>query len=343
MAVNSESEVSEMYRFINIADEINWDSKYIPNTAYTHRIILPILDFIEDSIKRITQDNGEMRAVVGVSGGIDSCLVSWLTANAMEKGLERDSIKEAKLTLNTYFGMSKDDLEYGRRFSRELIEIFPNLDITSQEMDLRPLMRQIDGLSERLVISTRRTKTYPGELATRIINLMTLEYADKTSHCSVDGTNATEIVLGEIVLGAGLECYPLSDFYKSQVFDIAETTKLPKYILDRNPINSTFGIDKVNSYFGQIPKGLDARSVYAVLDPVLYQLHRLKKTPEEVASKLGHSVQFVKNVQDRLTKQKCRRSPPFFNQKNKTTTLERTCKEIPNRKVKKVLADSFLV
>ena len=108
-------------------------------------------------------------------------------------------------------------------------------------------MRAVHEFTDDMVYATEGNKIYPGELATRLIDLTTLEYADKTGHCGVDSTNGSEIVLGEIVLGAGLEFSPISDLYKSQVFDLGELLETPQYILDRNPINSTFGTDKIRN------------------------------------------------------------------------------------------------
>lgn len=183
---------------------------------------------------------------------------------------------------------------------------------------------------------------YPGELATRLIDLVTLEYADKTGHCGVDSTNGSEIVLGEIVLGAGLEYSPISDLYKSQVFDLGEALESPQYVLDRNPINSTFGTDKIKSYFGEIPEGLTAREVYAVLDPVLFHIFDKKMKPQGIAKKLDHSQEFVERVYQRVRNQDHRRKHPYFALNDRRVSLLRTIKDAPNQDFKEYLNGCFL-
>jgi len=202
-------------------------------------------------------------------------------------------------------------------------------------------LRTIHEFTDDMVKVTGARKSYPGELATRFIDMVTLEYADKSRHCGIDSTNGSEVVLGEIVLGAGLEYSPLVDFYKSQVFDIGEQLSMPRYIIDRNPINSTFGTDKINSYFGEIPEGMSARDVYAVLDPVLYHIWDLDMQPGRIARKLGHSQEFIENVYERVRNQDHRREHPFFVVDDKKGKTKRTVKSRPNRDFKKYMSGCF--
>lgn len=339
---NKESDMWKMYRFAEKADEVNWDSRYQPNPEFMRYMIPYILDHSEESIKKVTFKERDLRAVIGLSGGLDSCISAWLVANAMSRGIKRGSSDNGRLVLMTFNGMSQEDLEYGRRFAEDVEKNFRDLDITYVERDIRPLMRSVHEFSDGMVQTTRGTKIYPGELATRLIDLVTLEYADKTGHCGVDSTNGSEIVLGEIVLGAGLEYSPIIDLYKSQVFDLGEALESPQYVLDRNPINSTFGTDKIKSYFGEIPQGLTAREVYAVLDPVLFHIFDKKMKPKGIAKKLGHSQGFVERVYQRVRNQDHRRKHPYFALNDRRISLPRTIKDKPNREFKEYLDGCFL-
>lgn len=260
----------------------------------------------------------------------------------MLRGIKRRSSDNGRLVLMTFNGMSQEDLEYGRRFAEDLERKFENIEIEYAERDIRPLMNSIHGFTDDMVQTTRGTKIYPGELATRLIDLVTLEYADKTGHCGIDSTNGSEIVLGEIVLGAGLEYSPISDLYKSQVFDLGEALESPQYVLDRNPINSTFGTDKIKSYFGEIPEGLTARDVYAVLDPVLFHIFDKKMKPRGIAKKLGHSQGFVERVYQRVRNQDHRRKHPYFALNDRRISLSRTIKDKSNQEFKEYLDSCFL-
>lgn len=339
---NSESDMWKLYRFAEKIDEVNWDARYKPNNIFLEFMIPHMLDHAEKSMKKITFDEKKLRAVIGLSGGLDSCVSGWLIAKAMSRGLNRGSSETGRLVLMTFNGMSQDDLDYGRRLGKDLKEGFPEIDVQYVERDLRPLMRDVHSFTDEMIQQSLGKKVYPGELATRLIDLITLEYADKTSHCGIDSTNGSEIVLGEIVIGAGLEYSPICDLYKSQVFDVGEVLGLPTYIIDRNPINSTFGTDKINSYFGEIPKGLVARDVYAVLDPILFHIFDKKMRPAEIAHKLGHSQKFVERVHQRVRNQDHRRNHPYFALNDKRGIITRTIVDKPNKDFKKYIGNCFL-
>jgi len=342
MTVNKESDMWKLYRFADTADEVNWNARYRPNNEFMSFMLSHMLDYAEKSIKKVTFEEKDLRAVIGLSGGLDSCVSAWLVANAMSRGINRRSSESGRLVLMTFNGMSPEDLEYGRKFGADLKRKFSEIEVRYVERDLRPLMKTIHGFTDDMVQSTEGRKIYPGELATRLIDLVTLEYADKTGHCGVDSTNGSEIVLGEIVLGAGLEYSPISDLYKSQVFDIGELMDIPSYIINRNPINSTFGTDKISSYFGEIPQGLDARAVYAIIDPILFHIFDKKRKPKEIAAKLGHSQEFVKKVYQRIKNQDHRRKHPYFAINDRRVSLIRTIINRPNEDFKQYLDGCFL-
>ena len=339
---SKESDMWKIYRFADKANEVNWSSRYQPNHEFMKFMIPYMLDHAEESIKKVTFEERDLKAVVGLSGGLDSCVSSWLVANTMSRGIKRGSSEKSRLVLMTFNGMSQEDLEYGRRFGVDLEKEFPEIEVKYVERDIRPLMSIIHNFTDDMVHTTNGIKKYPGELATRLIDLVVLEYADKTGHCGIDSTNGSEIVLGETVLGAGLEYYPLSNLYKSQVFDMGELLKVPQYIIDRNPINSTFGTDKVRSYFGEIPNGFSPRDVYSVLDPILFHIFNKKMKPKKIMQKLGHSSEFVERVYKKVKDQDHRRKLPHFAQKNKRIDLTRTISDRPNEDFKLYLDGCFL-
>ena len=210
------------------------------------------------------------------------------------------------------------------------------------EKDLTSVLKGIDSLTDEMVYSLGKEKIYSGELATRLINLITLEVADKSGHCAIDSTNGTEIVLGEFVIGAGCECLPLVDFYKSQVYDIAEIIEIPDFVITRDPINSTFGNNKVKSYFGEIPDGYTARDIYNVLDPILYSLYDKKLEPIAVSKMFGHSLKFVEKVYQRIKNQEHRRKKPWFTVNDRSVKFRRFIKEIDNEEFESYMESSFL-
>ncbi|NOZ81620.1 MAG: hypothetical protein GXO63_00510, partial [Candidatus Micrarchaeota archaeon] len=232
---------------------------------------------------------------------------------------------------------SDEDYYFGRKFAKEIEKEFHDISIRTYEKDFTSVLKGIDSLTDEIVYSLGEEKIYSGELATRLIDLITLEVADKSGHCAIDSTNGTEIVLGEFVIGGGCECLPLVDFYKSQVYDIAEIIGVPEFVIARDPINSTFGSNKIKNYFGEITDNYTSRDVYNVLDPVLYSLYDKKLDPIVVSKMFGHSLKFVKKVYRRIKNQEHRRKIPWFALNDRVVKLERFIKEMDNKELERYL------
>ena len=151
----------------------------------------------------------------------------------------------------------------------------------------------------------------------------------------------TTEVRREFVLGGGGELAPLSSMYKSQVYDLAEILGVPKFVIDRRPINSTFGNDKVLTYFSEVPMGFTARDAYNVLDPSLYLVYRKKYTPKMLVKELGHSQEFSEKIHDVVRKQDHRRAIPYFKFLDRRYYIRRTVTEISNEELREWLESSF--
>jgi NAD+ synthase len=104
----------------------------------------------------------------------------------------------------------------------------------------------------------------------------------------------------------------LGGLYKSEIYEIARILEIPECVIKRRPINSTWANDKVGTYFGEIPEGLTPEEAYQVLDAVLYGLYDLRYTPSRVAIDLGHNLDFVRRVYERIKSQDHRRKIPCF-------------------------------
>lgn len=93
------------------------------------------------------------------------------------------------------------------------------------------------------------------------------------------------------------------DFYKSEVYKIAEMLGVPDYISSRRPAISELGIYDEQLY------GADCY----ILDPVLRRMNWQGKSPEKVAKELGHDVNWLRKIKElRIEGEKGRKYPPFF-------------------------------
>ena len=308
-----EREARKLYRMTDKIEDVNWSSQYLSNIDMARSMLPDIYNFTENAIKTVTYDENSLGAVIGLSGGIDSCVCSSVVAETMQNAVESGHIRDTNLGLINFRGRSKEDTNYSRLFIEYIRSKYPRLKIQYIEQDIIPLLNHINEITDYLLNLTHRKKIYPGELATRLMDLLVLEYADKTGHCAIDSTNKTEVVLGEIVIGAGGEAAILSDFYKTQVYDLAEALAIPDPFIQRRPINSTFATDKVSSYFAEIPTDFTPGDVYRVLDLALFLAYDKKYSSEALSHELGHSEKFTQKLWQRIHSQDHRRVIPSFN------------------------------
>lgn len=304
------------YRFADRFDEVNWRTKYGTDYNFIQGLIPKIHKFLDRSIRAVTFDGDNLSAVIGISGGLDSSLAAWLTAETMRQAKKDKSAKDTRLVLLAFKGTNEEDLAYARKFARVLRAGFDDIKIEYQERDITRLLNEINNCTDGLVISTRSQKVYPGDLPIRLIDCMVLEYANKSGHCSIDSTNRSEVALGELALGTGAECAPVADFYKSQVFDLAEIMGLPEFTLSRQPINSALGCGKIASYFGEVPRDFTPREIYRVLDPVLFSIYDKGYSPAQVAESFGHSTKFTEKIHRWVKSQDYKRQKSSFSFEN---------------------------
>ncbi len=322
------------YPFAYTQEEVNWDARARINTDYMARNVLPdLIDFTADAVKKTTFSDHALKSVVPVSGGLDSCISACLVAETMLHNPNAGN----SLVLVGFNGTNEEDAKYSAQFFRWFKDYATEKGIEKAvqvvSYDIRGLLHCADVNAEEMVHASGRSKVYEGELSTRFLSNLVREFSDRIGHCYVDSTNGSEIIIGELVLGAGGDYSPLVDLYKSQLWTLAEMLAVPLFIRDRPPINSTFGSNKMTTYFRKLPDGMMPQEAYAVLDPVLYGLYDLHRSPRTVARELGHSRSFVERVSKRIEDQKLRRNPPFFAMETRSVRYARNERSDENRKI----------
>lgn len=290
----------DLYRFGHF-DSLNMDAEADPDNEFFENYVLPeLLDYTKEKIHETTYNEDEIRGLVGISGGIDSVTAAELSREVME-----NSEEPSHLSLVGFVGTNSEDERYIRRYlnqfesdeievEKRLLDISDRLD--SIDQDLREISPEHD---------------YPGELPTRLISTYLLEYADRNNCCNIGTTNATEIMLGEFSSGSGSDYNPFADFFKTSIFELADMLEVPEFIIERSPRNSSFGQSKVDSYLEGVPSDVSDREVFAVLDAAIWGLMD-DRSPEEVSNQLGHDLDLIQNLNDRIEEQEPRRESTYF-------------------------------
>jgi NAD+ synthase len=222
------------------------------------------------------------RAVVGLSGGIDSALVARLAVDAV--GASR------------VVGVLLPDALYSDAL-REETEAFG----TSLGIDVRvvPIGPVVDAIRETVPGTTDRTTL--GNVAPRL--RMTVLY---TIARSVDGLvvgtgNKSELLLGYFTKhgDGGVDLLPIGDLYKTEVRELAAQLGLPEAVRTRAP---TAGL-----WEGQTDEG-ELGLPYESIDRILKGLEELRE-PEEIARVTGLPRAEVDRIVARVAHNRHKRRP----------------------------------
>src|ERR1039457_3530820 len=247
------------------------------NVSLLRRILV---DFVREEVGKV----GINKAVLGLSGGIDSALVAYLAAEAL--GPEnvhaftmpyRSSNPESEAHARLVAG------ELGINF--QVIEITPMVDVYFN------LYHDADNIRRGNKMARER---------------MTILY-DQSAACGalVLGTsNKTELLLGYGTLFGDMASAlnPIGDLYKTQVYSLAPAVGLPERVLTKAP-----SADLCAGQSDEDELGMR----YAVVHQVLHLLVDERRTRAEVIA-LGFDPTDVDSIVTRVRGSQYKRRPPVI-------------------------------
>jgi len=239
---------------------------------------------IGEFIRGQLRQAGFERAVLGLSGGIDSALVAYLVAEA----IGADRLLCVLMPYRTSSDASRTDAEeVVRRLgaASELVEISPMVDaFFAAQPDATPLRRGNFMARQRMAVLYDRSVTWGG---------------------LVVGTgNKTESLIGYTTLFGDNACAfnPIGDLYKSQVRQLAAALGVPDAIIRKAP--------SADLWPGQTDED-EAGFSYPVLDRLLFWRVDKRRSLDEMVD-LGFDAATVERV-DRMvaTSEFKRQVPPI--------------------------------
>ncbi len=236
--------------------------------------------FIADGVRKV----GFERVVVGLSGGVDSSLVTALAVSSLGAG----NVVAIFMPYRTSDPQSALDAE----------AVCANLGLVPQTIDITP---QVDAYFER----------YPDADRTRRGNKMARERMSilydhsMAQRALVLGTsNKTELLLGYGTLFGDMASAlnPIGDLYKTQLYELARFLGLPHSVLTKPP--------SADLWVGQSDEEeLGIR--YAVVDEILNLLVDQRRSRAEVVA-LGFDAVDVDGVIARVQRSQYKRRPPVI-------------------------------
>lgn len=236
------------------------------------RVYTELVDFI----KKEVYVTGMKKAVLGLSGGLDSAIVSFLAA----KALGSENVTGILMPYRTSSRSSIDDAMKMVGFTginHKVIEITEAVDtIAKNNMTDPEQLRAV-----RL-----------GNIMARVRMITLFDFSTAHDAIVLGTGNKSEILLGYFTLfGDGANAVnPIGNIYKTSIFQLAEYLGLPESVIKKAPSADLFE--------GQTDEG-EIGFEYRNMDPVLYALFDLKLSIPEVISQ-GHEPELVEFISRRV-------------------------------------------
>ncbi|HEY9076401.1 MAG TPA: NAD+ synthase [Anaerolineaceae bacterium] len=247
-------------------------------TIHTELTRSLLTGFIRSEITRM----GFHRAVIALSGGIDSAVSCLLAVEA----LGAENVLAVRMPYRT---SSADSLEDAQK----VIDLagMPSLTIPITEM-VEPLFARFPDMP-----AMRR-----GNIMARQRMIVIYDQSAAFNGLVVGTGNKTEIMLGYTTLYGDSACAinPIGDLYKTQVRQLASAIGVPQSIISKPP--------SADLWLGQTDEG-ELGFTYAEVDRLLYLLIDQRYTPDECID-AGFSSSFVQAVVERVRRNHFKRVLP---------------------------------
>ena len=245
------------------------------DTALTRRILV---GFIRDQIYKV----GMARAVIGLSGGIDSALSAYLSAEA----LGPENVLALRMPYRASAASSLTDAD----------AVIEALGLRADTVDITPM---VEPLFARFpdMNNVRR-----GNIMARQRMIVLYDQSAAWGGLVMGTSNKTEFLLGYSTIygDSGVALQPLADLYKAQVRQLAAAVGVPPAIIAKPP--------SADLWEGQTDEA-ELGFTYDDVDQVLYLLVDERYTVDEVAAE-GFDAAFVADVWRRVKANHYKRTMP---------------------------------
>lgn len=245
------------------------------NTDLTRQILV---NFVRDQIYK----NGFKRAVIGVSGGIDSSLSTFIATEA----LGPENVLGLRMPYRT---SSEDSL-------RDAGEIIEQLGIQEDMVDITPM---VEPLFERY---PDMDHVRQGNVMARQRMVILYDQSAAFGGLVVGTSNKTEFLLGySTVYGdSAAAMQPIADLYKAQVRQLARAMDVPSSIIEKAP--------SADLWAGQTDED-ELGFSYDTADQLLYLLVDQRYTVDECVDE-GFAKEFVEKIWNRVRRNHYKRTMP---------------------------------
>lgn len=239
-----------------------------------------LVEFLRENFKKA----GFSKAVLGLSGGIDSALVAYLLRDALGK-------ENVLAIMMPYKSSNPDSLNHAKL-------VVEDLKINSKTIEITDM---IDAYFKN---EKEATSLRMGNKMARERMSILFDYSSKENALVVGTSNKTEIYLGYSTQFGDSACAlnPIGDLYKTNVWDLSRYLKIPNELIEKKP-----SADLWEGQTDEQEMGL----TYKEADQVLYRMLEENKTVEEVLAE-GFNKDLVDNIVRRMNRSEYKRRMPLI-------------------------------
>ena len=239
-----------------------------------------LVEFLRENFKKA----GFSKAVLGLSGGIDSALVAYLLRDALGK-------ENVLAIMMPYKSSNPNSLNHAKL-------VVEDLGINSKTIEITDM---IDAYFKN---EKEATSLRMGNKMARERMSILFDYSSKENALVVGTSNKTEIYLGYSTQFGDSACAlnPIGDLYKTNIWDLSRYLKIPNELIEKKP-----SADLWEGQTDEQEMGL----TYKEADQVLYRMLEENKTVEEILAE-GFSKDLVDNILKRMNRSEYKRRMPLI-------------------------------
>ena len=281
-----------------VKEEKNEQESYTKTAKIYHALVLGIRDYFYKS--------GLEKAILGLSGGIDSAATLVLA----ERALGKENVKAVLMP-------SKFSSDHSVSDAKQLVE---NLGCPNELIGIEEITKAFDN-SLKTQFEGTEFGLAEENMQARARGVLLMAIANKFGHILLNTSNKSEAAVGYGTLygdmAGGLSV--LGDVYKTEVYELANFINRDEEIIPVNIITKP-----PSAELRPNQKDTDSLPEYDILDKILYQYIELRKGPNEIIEQ-GYDIELVRKVLKLINTNEYKRfqTPPILRVSSKAFGMGR--------------------
>ncbi|UCF07738.1 MAG: NAD+ synthase [Thermoplasmata archaeon] len=244
------------------------------------------VDIIHSFIKQKMDESNADGVVIGLSGGLDSAVVTKLCADAMGP-------KKVLALILPDSATPEEDI-------RDAVALAAEFRVDYRVIDITDTIAAFSSLLSPMQLTPKAL----GNIKARCRMIVLYVHANLESRLVMGSSNKSEMLTGYFTKfgDGGADFAPIGDLYKTQIRELAKAIDIPQDIINKTP---SAGLAE-----GQTDEG-ELGITYDALDRILLGIE-LKLKAEDIAEKVGCEKDEVLRIHDMVRKNVHKRKMPLI-------------------------------